>query len=142
MMQPKIKKKKERKNKENLRKSWSRGPRESGQLDVMSYPGGDPGKGSRTLRENAGNLNQVWIFVNNNFLLSKLWEMVKDREAGSAAVHGVAKSQTRLNDCTTVMTLEISAQPPLEGARNQRNQQASLRGGWERIERRLFAAFH
>ena len=37
--------------------------------------------------------------------LSKLGEIVKDREAWHAAVHGVTMSQTWLNDLTT--TIEV-----------------------------------
>ena len=33
-----------------------------------------------------------------NMNLGKLWEMVRDREAWRAAVHGIAKSWTQLGD--------------------------------------------
>ena len=35
-----------------------------------------------------------------NMSLSRLWELVKDREACHAAIHGVAKSWTQLSDWT------------------------------------------
>ena len=39
-----------------------------------------------------------WHYQLNGHRLSKLREMVKDREAWRAAVHGVTKSWTRLGD--------------------------------------------
>ena len=40
------------------------------------------------------------MFDSMDMSLSKLWEMVKDREARRVAVHGVTKNWTRLSNKT------------------------------------------
>ena len=47
----------------------------------------------------------------NGHEFSKLWEMVKDRGAWHAAIHGVAKSQTWLCYWTTTMLWILSLRP-------------------------------
>ena len=78
--------------------------------------GKDPDAGKDWRQEEKGVTEDemdVIITDSMDMSLSKLWELVKDREAWRAAVHGVTKSQKRLSDWTELNWTELKHIYPL-----------------------------
>ena len=74
----------------------------------------DAGKDWRQKKRAAEDKMVGWYHWLSGCEFEKLWEMVKDREACSAAVHWFAKSQTWLSNwTTTLLIIDYVEKPPI-----------------------------
>ena len=102
--------------------------------DVNSqFTGKDPDAGKDWGQEQKGaTMNEMvgWYHQLTGYQLSKVWEILKDREAWRAAIHGLADSWTWLGDWTTTTALGKSFNFPEPKFNREEEDNYNFPSGW------------